>query len=70
MKKAVVVQTLNEFPKEFKLDELVERLMVLEKIEEGILEAKAGTTVSHSSVKKQVATLCRQLMQSAGGSLQ
>lgn len=55
----MVVQTLNEFPKEFKLDELVERLMVLEKIEEGILEAKAGKTVSHSSVKKQVAKWLR-----------
>ncbi len=59
MKKAMVVQTLNEFPKEFKLDELVERLLVLEKIEEGLKEAKAGKTVAHATVKKQVAKWLR-----------
>ena len=51
MKKTAVLNALNELPKEFKLDELLERLLVLEKIEEGLLEAKAGKTVTHENAK-------------------
>ncbi len=52
MKKATVISALNELPKEFNLDELLERLLVIEKIDEGLKEAKAGKTVSHESAKK------------------
>ena len=55
MKKTAVLNALNELPKEFKLDELLERLLVLEKIEEGLLEAKAGRTVTHENAKKIIA---------------
>lgn len=54
MKKATVISALNELPKEFKLDELLERLLVMEKIDEGLKEAKSGKTVSHDRVKKLV----------------
>lgn len=55
MKKATVIHALNELPGEFKLDALLERLIVLEKIDAGLKEAKAGKTISHESVKKMVA---------------
>jgi hypothetical protein len=55
MKKATVINALNELPKEFKLDELLERLLVLEKIEAGLKEAKSGKTVAHDRVKKMAA---------------
>lgn len=55
MKKSTIINTLNEFPKEFDLDDLLERLIVIEKIDEGMAEAKTGKTVSHDKVKKMVA---------------
>ena len=57
MKKSTVIQTLNELPQKFDLDELLERLMVIEKIDEALEDAKAGKTVSHDKVKKMVAKL-------------
>ncbi len=54
MKKSSVISALNEFPKEVKLDEFFERLIVLQKIEEGVRDAKAGKVISHASVKKAI----------------
>jgi len=54
MKKSTVIQTLNELPQKFDLDDLLERLMVIEKIDEALEEAKSGKTVSHEKVKKMV----------------
>ena len=55
MKKSTVIQTLNELPQKFDLDELLERLMVIEKIDEALEDAKSGKTISHDKVKKMVA---------------
>lgn len=55
MKKSTIIHTLNELPKEFDLDVFLERLIVIEKIDEGMQEARAGKTISHNKVKKMVA---------------
>jgi predicted transcriptional regulator len=55
MQKSTIIHALNEFPKKFDLDEFLERLIVIEKIDEGIQDAKAGKTVNHDKVKKMVA---------------
>lgn len=55
MKKTTVLSAVNELPANFKLDALMERLIIIEKIEEGLKEAKEGKTVSHEKVKKMVA---------------
>ncbi|MCA6435856.1 MAG: hypothetical protein ACK5QC_06155 [Bacteroidota bacterium] len=52
MQKSIVLNTLNELPNKFSLDEFLERLIVIEKIDEGMAEAKAGKTISHDKVKK------------------
>ena len=52
MKKTTVINALNELPKEFNLDDLIERLIVIEKIEKGLREAKAGKTTPHEKVFK------------------
>ena len=54
MKKTVVINTLNELPKEFPLDDLFERLLVIEKIEKGLQDAKEKKTVPHSHVKREI----------------
>jgi len=55
MKKATVLNALNELPKEFKLDDFLERLLVIEKIDEGLQDIKEGKTVPHEKVKKMIA---------------
>jgi Zn-dependent alcohol dehydrogenase len=60
MKKSTVIQTLNELPQRFELDELLERLMVIEKIDEALEDAKSGKTVSHDKVKKMVGVFGRR----------
>lgn len=55
MNKTAVINTLNELPKEFQLEELLERLIVVEKIDAGLKEAKEGKTVSHEDAKKTIA---------------
>jgi Zn-dependent alcohol dehydrogenase len=55
MKRATVIHTLNELPKEFELDELLEKLIVLEKIDAGLQEAKEGKTIEHEKVKTMAA---------------
>lgn len=55
MKKSTIIHTLNELPKEFDLDDFLEKLLVIEKIDEGLEEAKAGKIISHERVKKMVA---------------
>jgi predicted transcriptional regulator len=55
MQKSTIIHTLNELPNKFNLDEFLERLIVIEKIDEGMEEAKTGKTVSHDKVKKLVA---------------
>ena len=55
MQKSTIIHTLNELPKKFNLDDFLERLIVIEKIDEGMEEAKTGKTISHDKVKKMVA---------------
>ncbi|MDQ3141648.1 MAG: hypothetical protein M3Q56_05305 [Bacteroidota bacterium] len=42
MKKSVVLSTQNEFPKEFVLEDFLEKLIVIEKNEEGLKDIKSG----------------------------
>ena len=39
---------------EFNLEDFLEKLIVIEKIDEGLKDVKAGNTVDHTSVKKMV----------------
>ena len=54
MKKQSLVQAIKELPIEFNLDDLMEKLVVLEKIEMGLNDVRNGRTVTHEKVKKEV----------------
>ena len=54
MRKSAIIQVLNNFPNTVKLDELIEKLIVLEKIEVGLKDLNEGKVIDHSSVKKRV----------------
>lgn len=55
MQKSTILNTLNKLPNKFNLDEFLERLIVIEKIDDGMEEAKSGKTINHDKVKKMVA---------------
>ena len=50
MKKHTALNTINEVPKEFALEELLERLVFIEKVEHGIAQAKNGKSAEHHKV--------------------
>ena len=54
MKKKSLVEVVNELPNEFDLDDLMEKLVVIEKIEMGLNDVRKGRTISHEKVKKEV----------------
>ena len=54
MRKKSIIKAINELPANVKLDDIFERLLVIEKIEEGLIDLKLGKTISHESVKRRV----------------
>ena len=50
MKKQTAINTISEFSKEFDLEELLERLVFIEKVEKGLEQAKKGQTIDHDKV--------------------
>jgi hypothetical protein len=54
MKKTTIINTLNEFPQDVKLDELFEKLIIIDKMEVGLKEVKEGRTMCHADAKKEI----------------
>lgn len=54
MKKSTIIHTLNDLPKEFPLEDFLEKLIVIEKIDEGLKDIKENRTISHDNLKKEV----------------
>ena len=54
MKRDQAMDTVKEFPKEFELEELIEKLVFVEKVEKGLLQLKKGKTQTHAKVKELV----------------
>ena len=54
MKRDKAIDAINELPKEFELDALLEKLVFVEKVEQGLAQLKNGKTVTHTKVKETV----------------
>jgi len=52
--KEKVLQSIQDLPNEFSLDEIVEKLILLEKIEIGLQQVKQGKVVSHEIAKQKL----------------
>lgn len=52
MKRDKVMDAVKEFPKEFELEDLIERLVFVEKVETGLAQLKKGKTVAHEKLKQ------------------
>jgi len=52
MKREKVIEAINELPQEFNLDELIEKLVLVEKVELGLKHLDEGKVKDHSTVKE------------------
>jgi hypothetical protein len=52
MKRDKAINTVKELPQEFELEDLLEKLVFVEKVENGLNQLKKGNTVSHEKVKE------------------
>ena len=52
MKRDKAIDTVKELPEEFELEALIEKLVFVEKVEQGLAQLKKGKTVSHDKVKE------------------
>jgi predicted transcriptional regulator len=54
MKRDKAIDAINELPKEFELENLLEKLVFVEKVEQGLAQLKKGKTVTHTKVKEML----------------
>ena len=49
-----VLEVITDLPDKFSIDDLVERLIILDKIERGLLEVQVGKVVSQEEAKEKM----------------
>lgn len=54
MTKEKVIDLVKEMPEGFSTEELIERIILVEKIEKGISEVKEGKTISLEEARKKI----------------
>jgi predicted transcriptional regulator len=52
MKRESALQIVQEFPQEFDLEGLMQKLVFVENVEKGLKQLDKGKTVSHEKVKE------------------
>ena len=55
MEKEKAIEVVGKMPDNFELDELFERLIFVEKVEEGLRQIDEGKGIPHEEVKKIIA---------------
>ena len=55
LNKELVNNQIKEMPNEFTLDELIERLLVVEKVNQGLKEVELGKTIMEEELDKKMA---------------
>ena len=52
--KTKLKEQIEKFPEEFSIDELIDRLILIEKIERGIKQSENGDVISDSELDKEI----------------
>ena len=52
MQREKALNTVKELPQEFELEELLEKLIFVEKVEKGLNQLKKDQTITHEQVKE------------------
>lgn len=53
MTKSKVIETLHQLPEEFSTEELIERLLFIEKVEQGLKDAEEDKVISVAEAKER-----------------
>ena len=48
------LKAIKQLPDEFSIDEMIDKMILLEKIEIGIAQAERGEVISHEDVQKEI----------------
>ena len=48
------IETIKDFPSEFELEELIEKLIFIDKVEKGLKQIAEGKTVAHEDAKRRL----------------
>ena len=54
IKKEQILQTIDQFPDDIPLEDFIERLVVIQKIDKGLEDIKEGRVYSHKEAKKKL----------------
>lgn len=54
IRKSEIIKTLNFLPEKFSVDEFIDRLIFMQKVQEGIKDSAAGKSVSTTVAKKRL----------------
>ena len=54
MRREKAIETINEFPQEFELEDLFERLLFVDSVEKGLEQTNEGKKVRHEEVKAKI----------------
>jgi predicted transcriptional regulator len=52
--KTKLKEQIEKFPEEFSIDELIDRLILIEKIEEGIRQSESGEVISEAELDNEI----------------
>jgi hypothetical protein len=52
--KSKVIETLGAFPDKFTVDELLDKVMLIDKIEKGDMQSQQNATVSEEELEKEM----------------
>lgn len=53
--KTKVIKAINQLPDEFSIDEMVDKMILLEKIERGLAQSERGEVISDESLELEIA---------------
>ena len=52
--KTKLIETIDKFPETFSIDELIEKAILIDKIERGDEQSKKGNTISEDELEKEM----------------
>ena len=55
LSKTIVQKSIDRLPQEFSIDELIEQLIFIQQVEEGLQQSREGKVISHEDVKSMFA---------------
>ncbi|MDF3079217.1 MAG: hypothetical protein K0S09_3106 [Sphingobacteriaceae bacterium] len=56
MKREKAIEAIEQLPNNFEVEQLIEKLIFIEKVEAGLIDIENGNLVSHDEVLKQASS--------------